>query len=67
LLEDSDEFKLARKLALKKMPCFSEKIQADNPLLKKILALKLGKDVKDKKVIQETRKEMKKTEDIRKA
>ena len=49
------------------MPCFSEKIQADNPLLKKILALKLGKDVKDKKVIQETRKEMKKTEDIRKA
>jgi len=26
LLEDSEEFILARKLALKKMPCFSEKI-----------------------------------------
>jgi len=36
------------------MPCFSEKIQANNPLLKKILALKLGKDMKDEKVIEET-------------
>ena len=49
------------------MPCFSEKIQSDNPLIKKILALKLGKTVKDKKVIMETRKEMAKTKDIKKA
>jgi hypothetical protein len=49
------------------MPCFSVKIQEDNPLVKKILALKLGKDVKDKKVIQETRKEMKKAKEIKKA
>ena len=47
------------------MPCFSEKIQNDNPLIKKILALKLGKDVKDKKVVEETHKEMMKTKDIK--
>ena len=49
------------------MPCFSEKIQEENPLVKKILALKLGKNVKDKKVIQETRKEMQKAKEIKKA
>ena len=48
------------------MPCFSTKIQTNNPLIKKILALKLGKDVKDKQVISETRKEMEKTKEIKK-
>ena len=67
LLGDSEEFGKARKLALKKMPCFSEKIQEDNPLLKKILALKLGKDIKDKKVLEETHQEMKKAQEIKKA
>ena len=66
LLEDDDEVIKARKLALKKMPCFSEKIQANNPLLKKILALKLGKDMKDEKVIEETHQEMMRTKEIKK-
>lgn len=49
------------------MPCFSDKLQKNNPLIQKILALKLGKDVKDKKVLSETRKEMEKTKEIKKA
>ena len=64
-MSDDEEFVAARKLALLKMPHFSEKIQKDNPLVKKILALKLGKDVKDKKVVEETHKEMLKTANIR--
>lgn len=55
--EDNEELEELRSSALIAMPCYSEEIQNDNPLLRRIFALKMGgSKTDDPTVIYETKR-----------
>eukprot|EP01017_Pseudomicrothorax_dubius_P025065 TRINITY_DN2672_c0_g2_i1.p1 TRINITY_DN2672_c0_g2~~TRINITY_DN2672_c0_g2_i1.p1 ORF type:complete len:717 (+),score=215.11 TRINITY_DN2672_c0_g2_i1:67-2217(+) len=56
LLKDEEDIEAARTTVLEKMPAYTEDIQSNNPLLRRIYALKMGGKVKDQTIVNEQRR-----------
>lgn len=58
LMKDEKDLDEVRENVLQKMPCYSENIQENNPLLKRIYLLKMGTNAKDSSLSVEAKKQI---------